>query len=349
MQSQGIIHTLKRYRTLRSHRISVLPIAILMPHSACNCRCVMCDIWKGNKNSKQLEIKDIEGILTSLKKLDTRRVVMSGGEALLNPNFFRFCEMMHDQNIKVTLLSTGLTLKRNAESIVKHVDEVILSLDGDEELHDRIRNVKGAFAAMKDGILAIKQLDPYFPVSARCVIHNYNFKRWDKIIIAAKSIGFDRVSFLPADVSTTAFNREQVWDVSRQEDILIKKEDLPMLQDMINTLYHGFNSMFESGFIAESKQKIQKIHQYYSAHHKLTSFPEKKCNAPWVSAVVEADGSVRPCFFHDTLGSIKENSLEEILNNSNAHSYRKNLDTQKNTTCVKCVCYLNLAPRNKHY
>src|SRR5215207_1056785 len=99
MQSQSLLHTLKRYHTLGSHKISVLPIAILMPHSGCNCRCVMCDIWKGNKNSKQLNEEDVIKILQSLKKMDTKRIVMSGGEALLNRNFFRFCEMIAKQHI----------------------------------------------------------------------------------------------------------------------------------------------------------------------------------------------------------------------------------------------------------
>src|SRR6478672_1100678 len=102
MWIQEPIHTIKRYATLYTHSIKVLPIAILMPHSGCNCRCLMCDIWKGNKNSKQLTEADIKQILQSLKKLETKRVVMSGGEALLNRNFFRFCEIINQQKIKIT-------------------------------------------------------------------------------------------------------------------------------------------------------------------------------------------------------------------------------------------------------
>src|SRR4051812_46492133 len=144
MQQQSLLHTLKRYSTAYTHKISALPIAILMPHSACNCRCVMCDIWKGNKNAKQLTEDDVKNVLTSLKELDTKRVVMSGGEALLNKNFFRFCELIKQQGIKISLLSTGMTIDRNAEKILGAVDDVIVSLDGDELLHDQIRNINGA-------------------------------------------------------------------------------------------------------------------------------------------------------------------------------------------------------------
>src|SRR3954466_7280688 len=105
MLKQSLYHTVQRYRTLQTHKIFALPIVILMPHSACNCRCVMCDIWKDNKNLKQLTEKDISGLLASLKKMGTRQVLMSGGEALLNTNFFVLCRILKNVGIKVTLLT----------------------------------------------------------------------------------------------------------------------------------------------------------------------------------------------------------------------------------------------------
>src|SRR5258707_5734013 len=105
MFSQSPYHTFQRYRTLQTHKITALAIVILMPNSAGNCRCVMCDIWKDNKNLKQLTEKDIEGLLESFQKFGTKQVVMSGGEALLNENFFRLCEILQKRNIKVSLLS----------------------------------------------------------------------------------------------------------------------------------------------------------------------------------------------------------------------------------------------------
>ena len=141
MLTQSISHTYKRYRTLQTHIIASLPVVILMPHSACNCRCVMCDIWKDNKNLKQLTEQDITGLLGSLKEFGTRQVLMSGGEALLNANFFRLCQILKQQHIKVTLLSTGLTIKKHAVELLQWVDDLIISLDGDEPLHDAIRNI----------------------------------------------------------------------------------------------------------------------------------------------------------------------------------------------------------------
>ena len=344
MTLQPLYRTFNRYRTLQTHKITSLPIVILMPHSACNCRCVMCDIWKGNHNLKQLTTEDITELLDALKKFGTRQVLMSGGEALLNPNFFRFCEILKQEKIRISLLSTGLTIKNASVQLVKWVDDIIVSLDGDQALHDGIRNIPGAFGKLKEGIAALRSIDPYFRVTGRTVIHRLNFRHWSAIINSAKEIGLDKVSFLPADVSSSAFNREQVWGVGRQHEILLPENDLPELQKIIDGIMVRHSNDFKNNFIAESPGKLQKIYDYYAAYYGLNEFPYKKCNAPWVSAVIEADGSVRPCFFHGAYGNLRSGSLDKIINSGLAVDFRKNLDMDKNETCLKCVCYLHLSP-----
>lgn len=344
MLKQSLYYSFQRYRTLQTDIIRVLPIVILMPHSACNCKCVMCDIWKDNKNLKQLTESDIQGLLSSLKKFGTREVVMSGGEALLNPNFFRLCEILRQQNIKISLLSTGLSLKKNVEQILTWIDNIIVSLDGNEEVHDRIRNVPHAFQKLKEGVQLIKSIEPKFRITARTVIHKLNFRIWNSIIDNAKEMGLDQISFLPADVSSHAFNRDVPWNEDRQHDILVDQNELPELSVVIDVILENYKEDFESRFIAESPGKFRKIYDYYAAFYNLSSFPYKKCNAPWVSTVIEADGTVRPCFFHEPIGNIRDRSLEEILNSKESIRFRKDLDMDSNSTCVKCVCYLNLPP-----
>jgi len=344
MLNQSLYHTYKRYRTLQTDKITALPIVILMPHSACNCRCAMCDIWKDNHNLKQLTENDIKDLLETFRKFDTKQVLMSGGEALLHPNFFRFCEILKKESIKVTLLSTGLTLKKHAVQLTEWVNDIIVSLDGDEATHNQIRNIPGAFNKLKEGVQAIKSLRQDFKITGRSVIHRLNFLKWPSIIDSANEIGLDQISFLPADVSSHAFNREVLWSDARQHEIMLDKEDLPKLKNVIMSLVKDYASEFETKFIAESPGKIEKIYNYYAAFYGLNDFPYKKCNAPWVSTVIEADGTVRPCFFHESMGNIHNDQLDKILNSDEAIEFRKNLDIDKNDICKKCVCYLNLSP-----
>jgi MoaA/NifB/PqqE/SkfB family radical SAM enzyme len=307
----------------------------------------MCDIWKGNHNLRQLGESDIRDLLHTFRKYQTRQVVMSGGEALLNPQFFRLCEILKGQKIKITLLSTGLTIQKNAELLVKWVDDIIVSLDGDELLHDTIRNIPGAFKKLRTGIQSIRSIDPHFQITGRSVIHRLNFRHWRNIIHAAREIGLDSISFLPADVSSTAFNRESVWTGDRQQEIVLNEVELEEMKAITGEILEEFDEEFKSRFIVESPQKFQKIYYYYAAYYGLNPFPYKKCNAPWVSTVIEADGTVRPCFFHKAYGNIKNGTLDSIINSEAAVEFRKKLDMDNDETCVKCVCYLNLRPSAK--
>jgi MoaA/NifB/PqqE/SkfB family radical SAM enzyme len=271
--------------------------------------------------------------------------VMSGGEALLNQNFFALCRILNCEGIKVSLLSTGLTLKNHAEQLVKWVNDIIVSMDGDQQLHDAIRNIPGAFHKLKDGVQYIRSLDHNYRITARTVIHRLNFWNWIAIIEQAKKMELNQISFLPADVSSHAFNRQMAWEQPRQNEILLSERELPELKDIIGKIIIEYSEDFDSGFIAESPQKLIDIYNYYAAYYRLNPFPYKKCNAPWVSTVIEADGSVRPCFFHDAIGNIRDSSLATILNSDDAINWRKTLDMGTNSTCVKCVCSLHLSPR----
>ena len=86
---------------------------------------------------------------------------------------------------------------------------------------------------------------------------------------------------------------------------------------------------------------LQRIHNYYRAVSGQAPFPAVHCNAPWVSAVLEPGGAVRPCFFHPPY--IGEGTLAASLNSHAAIEFRRNLDVRRDPTCQRCVCSLNLA------
>lgn len=315
-----------------------------MPHSRCNCRCVMCDIWKGNNNVQQLDETDIEKLLYSLKKLNTKWVVMSGGEALMHPNFFKLCDIIKTKKIRISILSTGLLLKKYANEIIIKTDEVIVSLDGSREVHDRIRNIPNAFDKLREGVQELKRLNNKYKVTARCVIQRDNFKDLSNIVKTGNEIGLDQISFLTADVSTDAFNRPELWGEEKISEVSLSKNELEIFKEEIEFLIQTHHNDFESKFIAESPEKIRRFYNYYAAFHDLCDFPEIYCNAPWVSAVVEPDGIVRPCFFHAKSGNLNNVLFAGILNSKESIAFRKNLDVKTNPICKKCVCSLNLSP-----
>lgn len=334
---------LRRSLNRVTHRMHSLPVLVLMPHSRCNCRCVMCDIWKANRSGRELTAQDLSRHLHSVKRLRVQRVVLSGGEALMHTNLWALCALLADAQVRITLLSSGLLLARHAEDIVRWCDEVTVSLDGSRAVHDRIRNVPRAFDRLAEGVAALKERDPVLPVTARCVVQRRNFEHLPDIVGAAEAIGLDRISFLAADVSTPAFNRPSGWPEERVEDVALAPDDVRVFAQVVEELIATRADAFASGFIAETPERLRCLPRYYGALHGKNAFPMPDCNAPWVSAVVEAGGDVRPCFFHEPYGNLRDGELEEVLNGEAAVDFRRRLDVQRDATCRRCVCTLKVS------
>lgn len=338
----GPMEVLRRHLTQRDHRIRSLPVLILMPHSRCNCRCVMCDIWKANREGRQLTRTDLETHVESLRRLHAQWVVLSGGEPLMHPNLWALCRLLRELGVRITVLSTGLLLARHAEDLVRWSDDVIVSLDGSREVHDRIRRVPRAFDRLAEGVGTLKERDSGFPVTGRCVLQRLNFRDLPEIIRAAREVGLDQISFLAADVSTEAFNRPGGWGEERVADVALSPVEVAEFESVVEACIRLFSAEFASGFVAESPDRLRGMVRYFAALNGDGAFPETRCNAPWVSAVVEADGTVRPCFFHRALGNLADGPLDSILNSPDAVRFRENLDVKTNPICRKCVCTLSL-------
>lgn len=332
----------KRQLTRSTHRVHTMPVLILMAHSRCNCRCVMCDIWRANKNGQEISRETLERHVNTFKRLNVQWVVLSGGEALMHSNLWSLCEVLKTLGAKITLLSTGLLLKRHAADVVRWCDEVTVSLDGSQQVHDNIRRVPRAFEKLAEGVGSLKELNPAFPVNARCVIQRQNYFDLPNIIGAAHSIELDSISFLSVDISSTAFNRPEPWGDDRVDDVALSPNETAEFQTLVERTIETHASDFASGFVAENPDKLRRLPRYFAAINGDGDYPTTVCNAPWVSTVIETDGTVRPCFFHHSLGNIHEQPLEEIINSPNAIAFRQSLDVNENPICRKCVCTLHL-------
>lgn len=334
----------QRTRAQMTHRLYHLPVVILMPHSACNCRCVMCDIWKANHDKRELSAAELSRHLDVFRRFNVHAVVLSGGEALMHANLWTLCQQLKTLPVKITLLSTGLLLRRHAESVGRWCDEVIVSLDGSRDVHNRIRNVPEAYEKLAAGIQALRTMAPAVRVTGRCVLQKMNFFDLPNIIRAAQEIGLNQLSFLAVDVVSTAFNRAESWASERIAEISLAENEINRFARLVEQTIGEFAEAFQNGFIAEPPDKLRRLPRYFAALLGKDDFPTPRCNAPWVSTVIAADGTVLPCFFQPGFGNIFENSLEAILNSEQAVTFRRDLDVQTDPICRRCTCSLYLKP-----
>ncbi len=318
--------------------LSSVPVLILYPHRRCNCRCVMCDIWK-DRSEDEISVDTLQRHMKEFRQLNVRWVVLSGGEPLMHSDLFRLTAMLRCAGIRVTILSTGLLLEDHARQIVDNVDDVIISLDGSPAIHDQIRRVPGAFQRVASGVAAIHRLDPKFSVSARSTIQRLNYRHVRETARAAHDIGCRSISFLGADMSSQAFNRPMPLTVLGQSKLALDRGQISELAGQFSGLLADWAG---TGFLVETESKLERIVLHFRAQLGLAEPAAPSCNAPWISAVMESDGTVRPCFFQPPVGKVeKGGSFLDVLNGSEAVRFRSSLDVATDAICKRCVCSLN--------
>ncbi len=315
--------------------IEHLPILILYPHNRCNCRCVMCDMWKA-RAKVEISPSEIKQQAADIEILGVKWAVLSGGEPLMHSDLPKLIAAFRERNIRITVLSAGLLLKQNASLAVRDFDDLIVSLDGPLRTHDRIRGIPGAFKLLSEGIRAVHKLNPGYPVAARCTVQRENHTQLRETVRTARQLGLKSISFLATDVTSTAFNRSMKWPSRRQAQIALTETEIDALENEIELMISEEGAI--PGFILETREKLQRILRHFRAQIGLSNPISPACNAPWVSAVILSDGSVRPCFFHDPIGNIKDRTLKEILNGDRALEFRRTLEVARNPTCLRCVC-----------
>ncbi len=331
--------------SVAAHQIRTMPVVVISPHNQCNCRCMMCDIWR-IREAKEITPTLLEQQLSSFRELGVRWVVFTGGEPQMNPQMIFLAQMLHNEGIRVTMLTAGLLLESHAESVAANVDDVIVSLDGPPALHDQIRRVPHAFEQIKTGVAALRSFRPEIIVGARCTVQKANHGSLCEVVKSAKEIGLNSISFLAADLTSEAFNRPQGWAPERQDRVALNAGEADALEAEVERLVIERRLDLKSGFVVESAGKLRRIVLHFRAHLGQAPHVAPSCNAPWVSSVIEASGEVRPCFFHPSLGNIHDQPLRQIVNSPKALSFRAALDVATNPVCRRCACSLRI-PRHE--
>jgi MoaA/NifB/PqqE/SkfB family radical SAM enzyme len=290
----------------------------------------------------ELTIDEIEKLSGELAELGLKRIVFSGGEPILRTDLEEICRIFSKHNVKQTLLTNGVLVKKKIGNLAPYLDELIISIDGAvPETHDSIRGVN-SLNLIIEGIKHAKENFPSLNISFRTVVQKNNFRQLDDIILLGAELGVNRVSFLPVDVYSVGFGREHSEATVNNSTLLLNKDEIAELRNIINNIDKKF---FGSHFVSEPYSKLIGYADYFSSALNGNKFPPVYCNAPMMSTVITATGDVLPCFFLPKLGNIRVESLMQILNGEKAITTRKQVRAFEPERCKTCVCSLNVTKR----
>jgi MoaA/NifB/PqqE/SkfB family radical SAM enzyme len=236
-----------------------LPLVTLYLSERCNSRCVTCEYWR--HGTDDMTLAAVTRLLPSLARLRTEVVLISGGEPLLNPEWADIAHALRSNNLKVWLLTSGLSLAKHVRRAAGLFDAITVSLDGTTPAtYAAIRGLD-AFDKVCEGIRAAAGAAAR--VGVRVTLQRRNYRELPAFVELARRAGASEVSFLAVDIANShAFARQ---GSAFMRDLALQEADLPVLEDLLRTLEQNHAEDFRSGFIAESPQKLRRIHQYFDA------------------------------------------------------------------------------------
>lgn len=323
------------------NRTLVLPVVIFHATSRCNSRCVSCDWWRSD-GAGDLTLAEIDLLAAGLPGLGVRVVVFSGGEPLLRPDVFDAAVRFSTRGLALHLLTSGVLLDRCAGEVARHFGRVVISLDAPTEAAYQVVRGVPALARVERGVALLRAAAPATPVTARATLSRLNFRLLPALVGHARAMALDGISFLAADVASLAFGR---LGPIEQVPLVLSADEVAEFRTIVEATIAAFPSEFASGFIAESPDRLRRLPDYFAAVRGEGPYPAVACNAPWMSVVVEADGAVRPCFFHERIGNVRDQPLSAIVTTDLA-AFRARLDVARDPMCRRCVCSIRTGLRS---
>ena len=200
----------------------------------CPNRCVYCNIWAEDR-SHELSTAQIFTIIDSLKEQGTQTISFSGGEPLLRDDIGKILIYCDKKNISTSMNSEGGLVPKKVNEI-QTLDLLKLSLDGPEEIHDRIANHKGSYQQV---LLAIKAAqEKGVKTIFTATLTKYNISRLSFIMGIAKRYN-TLVAFQP--LKRLSKGLEHLEDIMPEE-----KEYKQAIAELIALKKRGDNSMRNS-------------------------------------------------------------------------------------------------------
>ncbi|MBA4389933.1 MAG: radical SAM/SPASM domain-containing protein [Syntrophus sp. (in: bacteria)] len=292
----------------------------------CNLNCIHCGSSAGRKRGDELTTSEAEKLCHDLKKTGCLGITLMGGEPLLRKDFWHIAALIGNLDMELTVITNGTVYDQETFSKLRSLNPrtVAVSLDASKpELHDQIRNRKGAFDKTCDFMnIALKE---GLPVSVITTVHKMNLMELPAIrdLLLGRNVAWQ---IQIAGSEGRRFPKELLLD---EEDfysvgmfIASTRKKYPVKQmPVIGADDLGFNSMMLNN---------------------ISLAPEwTGCHAGISVLGIQSNGNIKGCLSMTDIaieGNVRSMSVYDIWNSDTAFSYSRAFDvSDTGENCRNCI------------
>lgn len=320
----------------------------------CNLRCKMCGQWgqkglfKSSPLKKDLPLEIWKKAVNEISHHPGSIITIRGGEPFLYKDIIPLLSFIKKKRIFISLDTNGTLLKKYAREIVKlRPDNINLSIDGTEKIHDRVRGMKGCYRMIKQGVNEIKKREEQGEkgsiINTICfVISPHSYKSLPQMPDVARELKITSIAIIPFyhfDKSTGQRYEKIMtkWGFKPESWKGFHRETSGVDPDEFITLYKAFKKNLKNIRLIPFMNFSEKEYRSWFRDSRKP-VGSKRCMNPDRLIDIQPNGDANFCVdFPDyILGNIKNNSIKELFNNEKAKAFRRYLTKKSLPVCSRC-------------
>lgn len=149
----------------------------------CNFNCAYC--YNEKHGNQDMKVKDFNKIISILETAGVFSISISGGEPLCHDKFKDICRIIKKSKLNTALMTNGYFIKKYAQLISTVFNQIYISIDGPENIHNKLRM---GFQVIIEGLKEIK-IRKIMAVTLTKANSNY----LEEIIKISKENSFDAI------------------------------------------------------------------------------------------------------------------------------------------------------------
>ncbi len=305
----------------------------------CNGNCYFCYSKNIKSSNKELTTNEWKSFIESFGK-QKKAFYITGGEPFLRKDIFEIIKAIKKQGSYCGIVTNGTLLSYNdlKKIIDLEVDNIVFSLHGLAETHNKILKVNNAFEKVTGVISELSSLrkknkrkKPYIMVN---YVINCNVKKETRHLIKlCNKFGVDEIRFAhPSFLFSDELKEHK--KVGRK----LYGSEVPSSQYITKKV----DFIFKNKYI-NNKLKIRVSTYPNLSNHEILSWysnnfiTKRKCFYIYSSCFINESGEVYPCHFYPfSFGNIKKDKLNDIWNNKKYIKFRKVINKSLLPGCSRC-------------
>lgn len=323
----------------------------------CNLRCAMCGQWgkEGTyKNasretlSDEMDLDELKGLVDEVAHFKPM-FYLWGGEPFLHNDLIPFVEYLHRRKLLCAINTNGTFLSQTARDLVgTSIANILVSVDGPREIHDRVRGVPGTFEKVISGVQQLLEKReetgakrPY--VTFVTTVNKENVEAFPAVYDLASELGIDFVGLQFGTFTTektgTAYEARMKQalgcEATSWRGFLSYATDLNV-EAVQEGLRQIKQSQYDFGTYFVPDISPEQLPEYYSNTRPING--HDKCVVPWMRADILPNGDVYPCIdFPDYIvGNVRQTPFSRLWNGDRYRAFRREVSEKLLPICGRC-------------